>query len=255
MKETINNHFSKIAFATLGYVGGAEYGLWQYPEIPEQWPLAAMAAAAAIGGGYVAAGKIFDLLPDEEGIFLVAFECNDESGGAVYELSEDKFENMTVLDGTLFQWDVGRRVYECRTYDPESNVATANWRESIAGSHLAGNQQVIDAMEQITELREEFEPAAERYRTLQRRLWTVARELDKRRAQDMESALAGDMTPTFDDDEATVTEVLRSELPEHLKPESMNAGEQTEMNGDTETVGFEFLEDGEDLQPTDEVEP
>jgi len=67
---------------------------------------------------------------------------------------------MDVHAGTLFEWPVAARVYECREYRPEDNVAVANWRESVAGSELAGEVHVVDAMDQIAELRDEFEPEA-----------------------------------------------------------------------------------------------
>jgi len=60
----------------------------------------------------------------------------------------------------------------------EDNVAVANWRESVAGSELAGEVQVVDAMDQIAELRDEFEPEARKSRHLQRRIRSIVRKLD-----------------------------------------------------------------------------
>ncbi|MDB2276770.1 hypothetical protein PM022_20060, partial [Halorubrum ezzemoulense] len=178
------------------FVAGAETGRYPYPwEIDGAGVVATAAVAIAIGG-YVAGGYVVDLLPEEEGIYLVAFEANDDTGGAVYELSEDQFADMDVHAGSLFEWPVAKRVYECREYRPEENAAVANWRESVAGSELAGNVQVVDALEAVAELREEFEPDAQEARRLKRRLRSIARTLDKRRLKDQEAILDPTLTPS-----------------------------------------------------------
>jgi len=60
---------------------------------------------------------------------------------------------MEVHPGTLFEWPTAKRVYEVKEYRPEENVAVANWRESIAGSQLAGDCLVADAIDHIEEIR------------------------------------------------------------------------------------------------------
>jgi len=50
-------------------------------------------------------------------------------------------------------------------YRPEENVAVANWRESIAGSQLAGDCLVADAIDHIEEIRR-----------LQRRIRSIIRK-------------------------------------------------------------------------------
>ncbi|RLM51930.1 hypothetical protein [Halorubrum sp. Atlit-28R] len=235
------------------FVAGAESGRYPYPwEIDGAGVVATAAVAIAIGG-YVAGGYVVDLLPEEEGIYLVAFEANDDTGGAVYELSEDQFADMEVHAGSLFEWPVAKRVYECREYRPEDNVAVANWRESVAGSELAGNVQVVDALEAVAELREEFEPDAQEARRLKRRLRSIARTLDKRRLKDQEAILDPTLTPSFEDEGATVSAILDEELPDDLKPESMKGDDiDTERNGHGDTIGFELLDETEALEEDDE---
>jgi len=64
--------------------------------------------------------------------------------------------------GTLFEWPTAKRVYEVKEYRPEENVAVANWRESIAGSQLAGDCLVADAIDHIEEIRTVLEPEAQK---------------------------------------------------------------------------------------------
>ncbi|SFR30375.1 hypothetical protein [Halorubrum sodomense] len=235
------------------FIAGAESGRYPYPWDVDGAGVVATAAVAIAIGGYVAGGYVADLLPEEEGIYLVGFDASDDTGGSIWELSEDQFEDMDVHAGSLFEWPVAKRVYEVREYRPEDNVAVANWRESVAGSELAGDVQVVDAMEAIAELREEFEPDAREARRLKRRLRSIARTLDKRRLKDQEAILDPTLTPSFDDDSATVSAVLDEELPDDLKPQSMKGDDiDTERNGHGDTIGFELLDETEALEVDDE---
>lgn len=242
-----------VAAAGLAFVGAAEYGYVSYPWEIDGAGVVMTAGIVVAVAGYVGGGYVADLLPDEEGIYLVAFEASDDTGGAIWELSEDQFADMDVHAGTLFEWPVSKRVYEVKEYRPEDNVAVANWRESVAGSQLAGDTLVVDALEQIAELRDEFEPEARRARHLKRRLRTIARTIDRRRLEDMESILDPTLTPSFDDEGATISSIIDEELPDELKPESMKGDDiNTDENGHGETIGFELLDDTEALEATDE---
>ena len=234
----------------LGYVSAASFGY-----ITPVWEMDGFGAVATAGvvtmiAGYFGAGKVEELLPDEEGIFLIAFQSSDDTGGEVYELSEDQFEAMEVHAGTLFEWPVSRRVYECKEYRPDENIAVANWRESVAGSQLAGDALLPDALEQIAELREEFEPEARKARYLKRRLRSIARTIDRERLQDQQELLDETTNPTFSEASRGISEIVEDEIPKELRPESMNAGD---MNGkldpgsDEEIVGFDLLDDSEAL--------
>jgi len=252
--ETLRERPILAGGLVLLFIAGAEREIYPYP-----WTIdgagVVMTAAVAVGiGGYVAGGYVADLLPDDEGIYLVAFEASDDTGGSIWELSEDQFADMDVHAGTLFEWPVAKRVYECREYRPDDNVAVANWRESVAGSELAGDVNVADAFEQIAELREEFEIDARRGRRIKRRLRSITRTIDRRRLEDQEAILDPTLTPSFDDEEATISAVIADELPDDLKPESMKAGDtpNTERNGHGETIGFELLDEAEALEVDDE---
>jgi len=139
---------------------------------------------------YLGAGKLDEFLPDENGIFLIAFQASDDTGGAIWEITEDQFDAMEVHSGSgLFEWPTAKRVYEVKEYRPEENVAVANWRESIAGSQLAGDCLVADAIDHIEEIRTVLEPEAQKSRRLQRRIRSIIRKLDRRRMEDQQEIL------------------------------------------------------------------
>jgi hypothetical protein len=259
--DLVKDNFKAVLLLGFGYAGALEFGYVEAPELPTgTWVIVLGIAVAAIGG-YVASGMIYDLLPDDEGIYLFAFEAHDDTGGALYELSEDQFADLEVVVGSLFQWsNTAKRVYECRQYRPEENVAVGNWRESVAGSELAGDVKVVDALEGIEELRQEFEPEAQRFRRLQRRLRGVARKMDRRRLEDQQSVLDPHLSPTFGDDGAGVSGILNEELPDDLLPESMKATDADDLednhtNGHDdagEFAGFELLDETEAIEPEDQ---
>lgn len=260
--EIVRDNFKTIVVLIGGYIVAAETGHVGYPDVsmPSGWGLA---VTAVIVGGLVAhyyADEILSLLPDEEGVYIFAFKSSDETGGQLYELTEDQFEDMQVVNGTLFEWKKSpKRVYEVREYDRERNVAVANWRESVAASQFAGDATVAEAMEFIEEIREEFEPDSAKLRRLQRRLRGVARKMDLKRLEDQQAVLDPHLAPSFGDDGAGVADILQDVVDDELLPESMSgedddrvSGEHSNGNGDgdaEEFVSFDVLDDGDALAP------
>lgn len=224
-ESVIRENFKFIVVVVAGWIAAVELGYLEYPEIPAGSGVIATGAVVAGIAGYVAAQQIDNQLPDPDGIFIFAFRSSEDTGGEVWELSEDQFRAMDVQDGSLFQWPTSSRVYEVKSYDPKTNTAVANWRESVAGSELSGDKRVPDVFASIEELRTEFEPEARKYRLLQRRIRKVTRKLDRRRLQDQEKLLDEHTTPAFDDEGATVSGILSEELPEELLPDSMKPDE------------------------------
>ena len=233
-----------VIFGALGYLAAAEYG---YLTPVWEWNGAGVVATAAVlaaGAGFMSAGKIESLLPEPEGIYIVAFRASDDTGGEVWEISDDQFEDMEV-HGSLFEWPTSRDIYEVLEYRPESNVAVGNWRESVAGSSIANHYSVADAMEQVEELRAEFEPEAQKSRRLQRRIRSIVRKLDRRRLKDQQEIIDPTTNPEFSDSKATVSEVVEEEVPDDLRPDKLDEPETANGDGgDEEMVGFELLDDG-----------
>jgi len=249
--QSLKDKSNLIVGGGLIYIAIAEYS----SEVPYPWEVPGAgvvitAGFAALVFGYLGAGKLDEFLPDEEGIFLIAFEASDDTGGAIWEITEDQFDAMEVHSGTLFEWPIAKRVYEVKEYRPEENVAVANWRESIAGSQLAGDCLVADAIDHIEEIRTELEPEAQKSRRLQRRIRSIIRKLDRRRMEDQQEILDPTTTPSFGKSGATVSEVVAEEVPEDLKPQSMKAdSDPTNGHDENDTLGFDLLDDSEALQP------
>ncbi|MFC7057236.1 hypothetical protein [Halovenus salina] len=184
--------------------------------VPAWWPLVpwmiAAAAVTAVGAGIY----IWKLVPEEEGILLVSLRA-DEPGGEIWELSEDEFEAMDTV-GELNQWDNSpRRVYEVRDYLDDANQARANWREAKPASAILSERTPSDAMEQVAELREVYEPEAAKARRLRRRIRGIVRRLDRERTEARDRQL-DEATGLEDIDAPTIDEILKKELPEDLHP-------------------------------------
>jgi len=139
-------------------------------DVPQTWRLVVTGGFLPGIAAWVAAAKVHDLLPEDRGIFLVELRADDDRGGALYELNEDQWADLTV-HGSLFEWPgTKERCYEVREYRPEENVAVGTWRETKPASELAGEATVDDAMASIRELRQDIEPDAAEARELKRRL-------------------------------------------------------------------------------------
>lgn len=213
---------------TANWVGWINLGL------PGWWPLAAGIVVSAGAAAYVGADKVAELIPEEDGIWLIAFHTADGKGGEIWEIHEDDWKDMTV-DGTLFEWSESPiRVYECRAYDPDENHAVANWRESKPASEIAAEASVEDALAAIRELRQDLEPEAAKAREMRRRIRGITRQLDRQRAQELNSAI-DEATVDADMTDATITKILDDALPEDLHPHAGGGDGPDEMtNGHAE---------------------
>ncbi|WP_138006536.1 hypothetical protein [Halalkalirubrum salinum] len=215
----------------IGSVGFFAYsgGYIQY-DPPGYWPIFLAIGAAAFGVGIVAARAVMAMFPDEFPIWVVAFD-GAQTGGTVYELTEDQFEAMSTepADGVLMQWDSAKPTYEVRSYDPNSNHAVLNWR--VPGSKLAQHATVDEALEQIDDLQGSYERDARRGRWIQRRLPSIVRRLDRQRARDQMEVLEGHVSPSLDGS-TTISDVIREVLPEELIPESKRTDKDAMTNGD-----------------------
>jgi len=250
MIDWLQNNKRTVAGVSLIYIAAAYYtGL----PIPWEIPGAGIVLTGGVVAGlvgYFAADKIEALLPDPEGIYLVCFESSKETGGEIWELTEDQFDAMEI-HGSLFEWPTGKRVYECKEYRPTDNVAVGNWRESAADSQLAGHCLVEDAMAEIAEIRNNLEPEVREKRHLQRQIRSVIRELERDRLEAQQEILDASTNPQFGD-EKTVSQVIQDHMPDRLLPDSMKGDDldepQHNQNGH-ETLDFSLLDDSEALEP------
>jgi len=219
-----------LGVAVLNWAGIISLGL------PSWWPIAFVVVAAGVVAGWMASDRLYDLIPGEEMITLVAFHSTDGTGGEIWQLHPDEFEDMEVLNGELYQWDSSpKRCYEVRDYDPEQNRAIANWRETKPASELVEQRSIEDVLAEIEELREMLEPEARRARKLRRQLPGIVRILDAQRDAEVNESLEA-ATVDSDIDEATISAVLEDVLGEELTPHPDAVGE----NGHSEIETVEF---------------
>jgi|GEM_PF-1855980 len=241
-REVVGNNRKAVYLGLVIFTGLYYTGRLPSVGVPSWWPAAAVAAAAAYFGGRAAARRILDLVPEPEGILLVEFRADDPGGGAIYELSEEAFEDMWVFGGDLYQWDESpRRVYEVREYDPDKNLAVGNWRESAPGSALASHATVDDALAAIRELRTDLEPDVAEARELRRRIRGIVRQLDKERAEAQQAILDDHVAPDLGGSRS-IDEIIEEQMPDAVHPEQAIDGE---------VAPDDLLEDGDDETPAD----
>lgn len=221
--------------------------------LPSWWPIVPIVGGAAVVAGWLASDRLYSLIPEDEQIILVAFETTDATGGEIWSLHPDEFEDLEVTDGELYQWEEAPvRCYEVRSYDPETNTAVANWRETKPASALAEQAEIDDVLADIQELREMLEPEVRRARRLRRQLPGVVRMLDAERDKEV---VEGMETATIDADkeDATVSTVLEDVLGEDLDPPAGGGSESdtdektnghTEGNAEVEQEDFDAILEG-----------
>jgi hypothetical protein len=180
--------------------------------------------------GWMASDRLYSLIPEDEQIILVSFTATDGTGGEIWSLHPDEFEDLEVERGDLYQWDASpTRCYEVRSYDPETNTAIGNWRESKPASALAEQEAIDDVLADIEELRDLLEPEVRRARKLRRQLPGIVRVLDAQRDAEVNEGLE-QATVDADIDDATVSRVVNDVLDDDRNPHP-DAGEGDTTNG------------------------
>jgi len=241
-----------------GYVALVESGMIEtgypsIPSLPDWWQLGALAAGSTLIVAYYVGDKVADLLPDPPGHLIVALDETTDQGLGVWELNDEAWERLKVHEGTLYPWtDSPLDTCEARIYNPETNTAVANWREAAPASRVLGETEESAVRALVSELRDQYEDDARHARALRRRIPSILRRLDARRAADQNAALEGHLSPSFGDE--TIDDVIQDELPPeslpaHLAPDDDGEGEGDRLEDDGETFGLELLEDGEALEP------
>jgi hypothetical protein len=238
----------RIALVVMAYGGAMALGVVEAP-----WKVDGLAAgvtAAVVAGlvGYLAAGKFDDLLPDDEGIYVIEYDDRQNGGGRLYEVTEDKWADVDGV-GELHQWeDSPKRVYECVRFDPEANEIEGNWRSSKPASALNAETTVEDVLMSIRELRDHFERMGRESKVLKRSLRAIIRDLEEQRARQQNRILDENTVPSMGD-EATIDELIESHIPEDIRPQSVDPESGTEQETAGETVSFDVLDDSSGLDP------
>jgi len=254
LTDWISDNSKLLAYAIIGYVAAIQFGYVDAPEVPEWWPLVALLAASTAGVGFIVGGKIADLLPDQMDNILVSFDADDATGGEIWELNDEAFEQLDVRRGELFEWQCsGPDVYECRDFSPERLTAVANWKGTKTGSQLSQQVNRDDVMRQVETLREQHEEQARYGEAIRTSLPSLLRTLDKWRAKDLNAALEGHISPNLGD--RSIDDMIREQLPERVLPDYLTADHSSDEpeSVDADPGAVEFLDDTDDLlDPVDD---
>ena len=254
LTDLINDHLKFLVGAGALLAAYFEFQAgWPQVDLPPWANLVGMALALAVLGGYVVGAKIWAILPDQHGIYLACIEGDNPDKLEIWELSEDQWEDLEVADGTLNELrEAKHRAYECVSYDKEANEASATWRKSKENSELIGQTDVTDALDEIAELRGDYEKEVRWGNAIRRRISSIIRILDRRRAKDQNRALEGHLNPSLDG--ATVEDVITDALGD-LAPDHLTDDETDE----SAEVADELIDDtaplagaGEAIDPADD---
>jgi len=244
-----------IVAVETGYIGGYP----SIPELPGWWDLLALVVGAVVVVGYVVGSKLAALLPDPPGHFLVAQEAHDAAGGEIWELNDEAWQQLNVVEGDLFAWERAPwDVFEVRRYNPDTNTAVANWKGTDPGSELSNKTDPDIVMDQIRELRNSHEQEARYGRWIRQSLPSLLRYLDKRRAKKMNATLDKTISPTWDED-STIDDLIEERVPEDALPDYFendgddDRADRPEPSGD-DFAGFEILDGTDALDATADMD-
>jgi len=189
---------------------------------------------------------------------VIAQEGGDEQGGAVWELNDPAWEQMDVVDGTLYPWSGSpEKAHEVRIYNDETNTSVANWRGTKVASELLAEPTPEEAMSNIRELRDEYERAAREGDYIKRNLGGILRKVDKQRAKDYNAALQQHVAPSLHEGDS-YEELISKSLPGGTRPGPHDRRPERrarpwEVEGSE--MDFAVLEDGEAIDPVPDYEP
>jgi len=236
ISDIINDH---LVFLVLVAVGAGlileTTNSWPQVQIPQTAELAAQLGIIALIAGYLAGGKVWDLLPDQFGTFLITIEGENTDRIEVWELTDDQWDDLTVEGGPLNHLpECKHTAYEVVSYDDEANKATATWRKSKQNSEIVGQTDVTDALDQIAELRGPYERIVRRSDKIIRRIPSILRTLDRQRARDQNRALEDHTAPSLGGPsiEDVIDEQLGDLAPDHIHDDDESDGLADELIDD-----------------------
>jgi hypothetical protein len=236
------------------------------PSLPEWTPLAGVAVLVGGAAAHVAAGKILDLLPEDDDWDVYLHEVRKDDGGyiASWGMTQDFWEQCTVNRQLNPVEDRGPGHYECYRFDPspdwwdndrDGGVVWGTWRGQDPDSVIVGNITLQDAWDEIREMRDGLEDDAAAARILINRYPSILRQMDRERAIKFVNMVGSDVSG--DVEGRDVDDILRDELPEELVPRILldedygRDDEQDDAPGDVTTAqAIGRLLDGE---PNDDL--
>lgn len=253
--ESVSDNLKTLLVVGGAYVGAVEAGVSglgypAVPGLPAWWPLAGLLIVSVLFVGSTVGRRLAELLPDPRGKLIVAQEAGDGSGGAIYELNDEAWEELHVKEGELFSWTASPHdVYEAWRYNPETNVAVANWRGEKPASEYLSDSSREEIQRQIREDLREEQRQSRYYRAIRQALPSIVRRLDKRRMKGLNATLEGHISQKFGEDAKEIDEIINERVPEEAVPDYMTEDGDQE---DDDVLSVDVLDEVEDevLDPT-----
>jgi len=218
----------------------------QLPSIPDWAPLAVGGLFAGAVAANWAAGKVLDLLPDDNwDVYLYEVRSDDEDYMEKWGMTRDYWEEC-VCHGNMNQLkEKGDGHYECYRFDPspswwdddeDGGFIQANWRGQDPDSAIVGQYDGSDARKEIKRIKNELEDDAAAGRVLIERYPSILRRLDRDRAVRFVKMLGGDVSGDIGDRD--VDDVIRDALPDELVPAVLVPdGDLAKEDDEDEVVG------------------
>ena len=219
----------RIAILVTAVVGLAYYFGFN-PQIPRRAKLFGMAFVAASLAGFPAATRVVDYLYRPTHTHLVEFDAETDTL-RIWQLPASTWRELTVEDGEIYPLQADSPAWECRSYDPEDNVATGTWRGS------ATDLELVESRAAINDIRNELEDMAQEGLTIRVKQSTIVRTAVKDivmaflRDYESETVYSGDELQTKIDD-AVDSFTLKTDTDEDDSQQPADDGTNAEPNVD-----------------------
>jgi len=167
--ELLKAYRNWIGLGVVAAVAAALYvGVPALPSIPREPRVFAVGALAAVLLGYAPAVRIVEWLYAPEGTYLVDIDARD-NGFAIWRLSPEEWEQLTVEKGELYRLKTSADAYTCRQYWPDYQLCLGTWRGS------ASDLELLEERERIDEIRETLEQQAQEGLTIRMKVGSIVR--------------------------------------------------------------------------------
>jgi len=225
-----------IGSATVVAVGLAWwFGLPDLPTIPREPRLFTVGALAAIALGYAPAMRLVDWLYSPGGTYLVDIDARD-NGFALYRLSPEKWEKLSVESGELYRLKTSADAYACRQYWPDYDVCIGTWRGS------ASDLELLEERERIDEIRTTLEQQAQEGLSIRTRMGSIVRTAVRGIVNDLVSQYEGTAVHKGERIEQAVQEALNDHDIQDMEERERQEQERQEHQ-DSPDLGTEVDDD------------
>lgn len=216
-----------IGVATFaGVVAVILWGVPQLPRIPRSVRLFTVGVLAAVALGYAPAMRLVDWLYSPDGTYLVDIDARD-NGFALYRLSPEKWEDLSVESGELYRLKTSADAYACRQYWPDYDVCIGTWRGS------ASDLELLEERERIDKIRETLEEQAQEGLTMRMKVGSIVRTAVRDIVNDLVSQYEGTAIHRGERIEDAVDSAMRDHNLREDEERERDEQRQTEhQNGD-----------------------